>query len=98
LVAQIVADELGIKPEDINAVAEFDTWNRVWSIASGTYSSRFASVGASAFGMAARKIRQKLLRIAAHVLEANDSDLDLANGRVFVKGSPDRSVSIKRLA
>jgi 2-furoyl-CoA dehydrogenase large subunit len=98
LVSQIVADGLGVRPEDVNVVTEFDTFNRVWSIASGTYSSRFASVGASAFGVAAGKLRQKMVRIAAHLLEASPDDIDVVDGQFFVKGTPDRKISIKRLA
>jgi 2-furoyl-CoA dehydrogenase large subunit len=98
LVSQIVADEIGVRPEDVNVVTEFDTYNRVWSIASGTYSSRFASIGASAFGVAARKLRQKMVTIAAHLLEANPEDMDVAEGQIYVKGTPDRKISIKRLA
>jgi 2-furoyl-CoA dehydrogenase large subunit len=98
LVSQIVADEIGVRPEDVNVVTEFDTFNRVWSIASGTYSSRFASIGASAFGVAARKLRTKLIHIAAHLLEANAADMDVEDGQVYIKGTPDRKISIKRLA
>ena len=45
VVAQILADELGLDPADITVVDEMDTFTRVWSISSGTYSSRFGSVG-----------------------------------------------------
>src|SRR5947207_5560239 len=45
VVAQIVADELGLTPDDITVVDEMDTFTRIWSISSGTYSSRFGSVG-----------------------------------------------------
>src|SRR5215471_17233224 len=45
VVAQIIADELGLTPDDVTVVDEMDTFTRVWSISSGTYSSRFGSVG-----------------------------------------------------
>src|SRR5213592_3763788 len=54
IVSQIVADELGLTPEEITVVDEMDTFTRVWSISSGTYSSRFGSVGTSAVVLAAR--------------------------------------------
>src|SRR5213592_1377940 len=54
VVSQIVADELGLTPEEITVVDEMDTFTRVWSISSGTYSSRFGSVGTSAVVLAAR--------------------------------------------
>ena len=97
LVSQIVADGMGVRPEDVNVVTEFDTFNRVWSIASGTYSSRFASIGASAFGVAARKLRQKVVNIAAHLLEANPEDMDIVDGQACVKGTNSK-ISLKRLA
>jgi 2-furoyl-CoA dehydrogenase large subunit len=48
VVAQIVADELGLHPDDVTVVDEMDTFRTFWSISSGTYSSRFGSVGTSA--------------------------------------------------
>lgn len=90
--AQIVADELGIHPSDISVVSEFDTASRVWSITAGSYSSRFASVTSSAIAGAARAIREKVLRIAAHQMECSVSDLEIADSEVRVKGSPSRSL------
>jgi 2-furoyl-CoA dehydrogenase large subunit len=55
-------------------------------------------VGASAFGVAGRKLKQKMIGIAAHLLEANPADMDVADGQIFVKGTPDKKISIKRLA
>ncbi|MBI3109082.1 MAG: xanthine dehydrogenase family protein molybdopterin-binding subunit [Candidatus Rokubacteria bacterium] len=66
VVSQIVADELGLVPEDVTVVDEMDTFTRVWSISSGTYSSRFGSVGTSAVALAARKLKAKLVEYAAH--------------------------------
>lgn len=97
-VAQIVADELGVSPHEVNVVSEMDTFNRVWTIATGTYSSRFASVGASAFALAARKVREKALKIAAHLLEVSPADLVLKDAMISVKGSPERKVTLKRVA
>ena len=98
VVAQVVADELGIHPEDVRVVAEMDTFTRVWSISTGTYSSRFASVATTAFATAARRLRKKILTIGAHLLEARVEDMDLADGRVFVVGSPARSMDLKHVA
>jgi 2-furoyl-CoA dehydrogenase large subunit len=96
--AQIVADELGLAPGEVRVVDTMDTGTSPWSISSGTYSSRFAAMGASAVGLAARRLRDKLRAIAATVLEAPAEDLELAAGRVSVKGSPFRALSLKRLA
>lgn len=98
VVAQIVASELGADPSDVNVVAEMDTFTRYWGIATGSYSSRFASAGASAVAIAARKVKEKMLKIAAHQLEVSVDELDLADEMVFVKGSPDRSISAKHIA
>jgi len=96
--AQIVADELGIAPADVRVIDALDTAASPWTISSGTYSSRFAAMGASAVGLAARRLRDKLTRIAAHVLEAPGDDLEVADGQVRVKGAPWRSLRLKRLA
>src|SRR2546429_2754872 len=69
VVSQIVADELGLTPEEITVVDEMDTFTRVWSISSGTYSSRFGSVGTSAVALAARKLKAKLVEYAAHLMD-----------------------------
>ena len=98
VVSQIVADELTISPDDIRVIAGIDTFTRFWSITTGTYSSRFASVGTSAVALAARRVKDKLIAIAAHELEADVKDLEVAEGAVRVKGAPERRRSIRRLA
>ncbi len=69
VVSQIVADELGLTPSDVTVVDEMDTFTRFWSISSGTYSSRFGSVGTSAVALAARKLKAKLVEYGAHLME-----------------------------
>ena len=98
IAGQIVADELTISPDDVRVVSGLDTFTRFWSITTGTYSSRFASVGASAIAMAARRVKEKLLKIAADQLEADEEDLELVNGVIQVKGAPDRKLPIRRVA
>jgi 2-furoyl-CoA dehydrogenase large subunit len=80
IVAQIVADELGLGPEDVTVVDEMDTFTRVWSISSGTYSSRFGSVGTSAVALAARKLKAKLLDYAAHLMEVPAGRVEWRDG------------------
>lgn len=96
--AQVVADELGVSPADVRVIDAMDTNASAWTISSGTYSSRFAAMGASAVGLAARKLGEKLRRIGAHLLEASVEDVELGGGQVSVKGSPFRNVRLKRLA
>ena len=97
-VAQVVADELGIDPGEIAVVDEFDSHKTIWSISSGTYASRFSSVAVSAVVKAARVVKEQILEIGAHLLEAAVEDCELRNGEVIVRGSPDRGVPVKRVA
>ena len=93
--AQVIAQELGVGIEDI-AVISGDT--AVVPYGGGSWGSRSAVVGAGSATLAARAVREKALAIAAHLLEANTMDLDLAGGRAFVKGSPQRGVSLAEVA
>ena len=98
VVSQIVADELGLTPEDVTVVDEMDTLTRFWSISSGTYSSRFGSVGTSAVALAARKLKAKLLEYAAHLMELPLSQLEFRDGAARTKTGTGASYSIKDLA
>jgi 2-furoyl-CoA dehydrogenase large subunit len=98
VVAQIVADELGLTPDEITVVDEMDTFTRVWSISSGTYSSRFGSVGTSAVALAARKLKAKLVAYAAHLLDVSEAQLEFGDGAVRTKAGKGPSYSIKDLA
>ncbi|HZU05754.1 MAG TPA: xanthine dehydrogenase family protein molybdopterin-binding subunit [Chloroflexota bacterium] len=97
-VAQLIADELSIPIENVRVVADFDSGSRAWTIATGTYSSRFAAAGASAALLAARKVKAKMIEIAAHVLEAAPEDIVLADGVFSVRGAPERAVPFRRVA
>src|SRR5881397_1559679 len=98
IVAQIVADELGLTPDDVTVVDEMDTFTRVWSISSGTYSSRFGSVGTSAVALAARKLRTKLVDYAAHLMERPVAELEFRDGAVRPRHGAGPSYSVKDLA
>ncbi len=98
IVAQIVADELGLRPDDVTVVDEMDTFTRVWSISSGTYSSRFGSVGTSAVALAARKLKAKLTEYAAHLMEVPIGEVEFRDGAVHRKGARGVSYSVKDLA
>ncbi len=93
--AQIIAHELGI-PEDDIAVEEGDTDTAPYGL--GTYASRSTPVAGAAGAMAARKIRDKARKIAAHLLEASEADLEWERGKFFVKGSPQRVKTIQEIA
>jgi len=85
--AQIVADELGVPLERVRVLAEMDTAALPWTITTGSYSSRFGPLGASAVCLAARQLRGKLAGIAAHLLEADPDDLDWRDGSFVVRGA-----------
>jgi 2-furoyl-CoA dehydrogenase large subunit len=97
VVQQIVAEVLGVEPRSIRVIAEMDTATSPWSIASGSYSSRFAPAGSSAVFYAALRVRKKLLRLAAEQLHVAEAELRLQAGRVY-HGDRDRGLSIRRLA
>ncbi len=92
---QIIAQELGI-PADKITLEEGDTDTAPYGL--GTYASRSTPVAGAATVIAARKIREKARKIAAHLLEANPDDLEWETGRFFVKGSPDKSKTIAEIA
>jgi 2-furoyl-CoA dehydrogenase large subunit len=98
VVAQIVAEELGLTPADVTVVDEMDTLTRLWSISSGTYSSRFGSVGTSAVALTARKLKAKLIDYAAHLMEVPADQLEFRAGAVSPKSGKGVSYSIKDLA
>jgi carbon-monoxide dehydrogenase large subunit len=93
--AQVAADELGVRLEDIKVV-QGDTASTAY--ATGSYGSRTAVIGSGAIRRAAGDVRDKLLRIAAHLFEAAPEDLELADGRISVLGSPDKSFAIREVA
>ncbi|TAM75673.1 xanthine dehydrogenase family protein molybdopterin-binding subunit [bacterium] len=96
--AQIVAEELGVALESIEVVAEVDTQTSPWTIASGTYSSRFAPIAAVAVQQAARKVAMKLRTIAAQECNVPVDDIDLAEGLAIPRGDRSKAIPIKRLA
>lgn len=95
--AQVVADELGIDIKDVDVI-HGDTASVPFGM--GTYGSRSTSVGGSALVRSAERIRAKTIKIAAHQLEAAEEDMvyDRENGKVYVKGSPDKSKAFGELA
>jgi carbon-monoxide dehydrogenase large subunit len=93
--AQIVAQELGIPFSDVKVV-EGDTDNTPYGL--GTYASRSTPVAGGAVAMVSRTLADKARRIAAHLLEAAEEDIELENGKLFVRGTPGREVTIQDVA
>jgi carbon-monoxide dehydrogenase large subunit len=86
--AQLAAHELGLSVEDIEIV-HGDTGRIPFGM--GSYGSRSAAVGGTAIHLSLQKIKDKGKQIAAHLLEASPQDMDFADGKFFVKGSPSKS-------
>jgi carbon-monoxide dehydrogenase large subunit len=93
--AQIVADRLGVAFEDVELI-HGDTHSSPKGL--DTYGSRSLSVGGIAIVKAADKVIAKAKRIAAHMLEANEDDLEFKGGSFSVKGSPGSAVSLGEVA
>ncbi len=93
--AQIVAEEIGIAPDDIDVV-HGDTDNTPFGL--GTYGSRSTPVSGAAAALVARKVRDKARIIASGMLEVSVADLDWEKGKFSVKGDPTKSVTIQDIA
>jgi carbon-monoxide dehydrogenase large subunit len=93
--AQVVADELGVAVEDVEVI-HGDTSSVAFGM--GTYGSRSGPVGASAVYLSARKVKEKALRIAAHMLEASPEDMEERDGKYQVRGSPGRHKTFADIA
>ena len=79
--AQVVADGLGLHPDDVHVVTEVDTLTSAWSLASGNYANRFSAVVVGAIAEATDKVAMKLKALAADALEVAVEDIELADGK-----------------
>lgn len=93
--AQIVADQLGLRPEDV-LLTEGDSQAFNWGV--GSFASRAATVAGSAMHLAAVKVREKAQQVAADLFEAAPDDIELADGKVFVRDMPQRSLTLGQVA
>ena len=93
--AQVVAEQIGVAVSDVHIVTG-DTDLFYWG--AGTFASRGAVVAGNAMHAAAAKVRAKILKLAGEKLEVAEEDLELIEGRVQVKGVPQRSLSLGQLA
>lgn len=95
VLAQIVADELGVPIADV-AVVTGDT--RAFGYAVGTFASRTAVMSGSAVALAAREAKAKAIKVAAAALEAAPGDLEITGGVVRVKGDPATGIGLGTVA
>lgn len=93
--AQIVAEELGIPPEDVEVV-HGDTDQTPFGL--GTYGSRSTPVSGAAAAMVSRKVRERAKIVASAMLEVNPDDLEWEKGRWFVTGDPDKGKTMAEIA
>jgi carbon-monoxide dehydrogenase large subunit len=93
--AQIVAEQLGVEVGDIDVVTG-DTDQFYWG--AGTFASRGAVVAGNAVNEAAKDVRQKILKLACELLEADEQDLEISDGEVRVRGVPHRAIPLGEMA
>src|SRR5205809_7294248 len=93
--AQIIAQELGFPVADIK-IEYGDTDTAPYGL--GTYASRSTPTAGAATSVAARKVRDKARKIAAHLLEASEDDLEWEDDKFSVKGAPARTKTIQEIA
>jgi carbon-monoxide dehydrogenase large subunit len=93
--AQVVAAELGVPFASVS-VRFGDTDQSAFGF--GAFSSRQGIIGSGAAILASRAVREKLLTIACHLLEASVDDLDVVDGHVVARDAPTRSIAVPELA
>ncbi len=93
--AQIVAEQLNVKPEDVKVITG-DTDHFHWG--AGTFASRGAAIAGTAMHLAAVKVREKTLATGAKFLEVPVEEVDLCEGYVCVKSDPKKQIPLGELA
>jgi carbon-monoxide dehydrogenase large subunit len=89
--AQVVADELSVTPDDVRVIYG-DTDTVPYGL--GAWSSRGATYSVSSAVMASRKLKEKLLKIGAHLMEVPREDVELTGGAVQVSGVPEKRMTL----
>jgi 2-furoyl-CoA dehydrogenase large subunit len=97
VVAQIVADEMGVRPEDVEVLSDLDTFGGAWSITSGNYSNRFSTTVTSAVAAASRRAAAKLRAAAAKDLGVSPEKVELQDGFASAPGARNEPIPIRRL-
>ncbi len=98
VLAQIVGDQLGLRPDQITVNLEIDTQKDGWSIAAGNYACRFGPICSTVTQMAAKQVRDKLARIAAPRLNVPSEEVEFGGGQIFARDNPDNAVPFHRVA
>jgi 2-furoyl-CoA dehydrogenase large subunit len=90
--AQVVADVLGMPPDQVRVSAGFNSQQNTFVAFSGTYASQFAVTGLGAAKGAAEKLRKEIIEVAAFALQADASEIELADGMASVRGDAERAI------
>jgi aerobic carbon-monoxide dehydrogenase large subunit len=93
--AQIVADQVGVRPEDV-IIETGDTDKFAWG--TGTFASRGATVLGNAYHLTAKLVRAKILATASRLFNVPEEELELGNGEVRVADIPGKSIKLGDLA
>ena len=96
--AQIVADALGLRPEDIDVITEIDTLTSAWSIASGNYSNRFSAIVVDAIAKSAEQVAAKIKVLAAQALDVLPEEIELFAGYARVRGHSNEGIPFRKAA
>jgi 2-furoyl-CoA dehydrogenase large subunit len=97
-VAQIVADELGLTPDDINVTTWFDSSYNPWLYCSGSFANKFAGTDTGAIVGAARTVRDKILRLASPLCGHAAADLTLREKGIWLRGGNEALMPIRSIA
>jgi 2-furoyl-CoA dehydrogenase large subunit len=90
--AQVVADVLGVVPDDVHVSAGFNQHNNTYVAFSGTYASQFAVTGLGAAQGAAQRLRAEIKEVAAFALQADQDEIELDGGVCSVRGDSERAI------
>ena len=96
--AQIVADALGLTPNEVAVVTEIDTLTSAWSIASGNYSNRFAAIVVDAIAKSAQQVARKIKQLAADALDIPPEQIELREGYARVRGRSNKGLPFRKAA
>ena len=96
--SSIVSKILGVNIENVTVYTGFDSGRNIGTPTSGTYSSRFAPIGANAVALACEEIRQKLLKTASRVLHTSLESLKLVGDQIVDENNPKNNASVKDIA
>jgi len=96
--AQIVADALGLRPDDIDVVTDIDTLTSAWSIASGNYSNRFAAIVVDAIAKSVERVAAKIKLLAAQALDVPPEEIELFGGYARVRSHSNMGMPFRKVA